>query len=106
MQQFVKTCGITSFVADGCNVDEVYRASAQAVEYTRTLGECAFRAHHSQSNTPVKYPSQLFTPTPPVHPLGRPSILLLEGLPRRFGHAASDRQMAYMTEQVHNDNNL
>jgi TPP-dependent pyruvate/acetoin dehydrogenase alpha subunit len=25
-------------------------------------------------------------------------VLLLENLPRRFGHAATDRQSAYMTE--------
>ena len=29
----------------------------------------------------------------------RPSILLLENVPRRFGHAATDRQASYMTEE-------
>ena len=28
----------------------------------------------------------------------RPSILLFENVPRRFGHAATDRQASYMTE--------
>jgi len=30
---------------------------------------------------------------------GRPSFVVFEGLPRRFGHAATDRQSAYMTDK-------
>jgi TPP-dependent pyruvate/acetoin dehydrogenase alpha subunit len=29
--------------------------------------------------------------------MSRPSFLLVQGLPRRFGHAATDRQLAYMS---------
>ncbi len=31
--------------------------------------------------------------------LGRPSLLLINNLPRRFGHAATDRQFAYFTPE-------
>lgn len=31
--------------------------------------------------------------------LGRPSVLLINNLPRRFGHAATDRQIAYYTPE-------
>jgi 2-oxoisovalerate dehydrogenase E1 component len=31
--------------------------------------------------------------------LGRPSVLLINNLPRRFGHAATDRQFAYYTPE-------
>jgi TPP-dependent pyruvate/acetoin dehydrogenase alpha subunit len=61
----LRDCGIQSFVADGCNVDEVYWQSKAAVDFSRS-----------------------------VH---RPSLLLFKNLPRRFGHAATDRQFAYRT---------
>ena len=30
---------------------------------------------------------------------GKPAILLIRGLVRRFGHAATDRQAAYLTKE-------
>lgn len=34
-----------------------------------------------------------------VRTSGKPSIMVLKGLPRRFGHAATDRQSAYLTDE-------
>lgn len=64
----VRDCGIQSFVADGCNVDEVYWQTKAAIDFSRSVY--------------------------------KPSLLLFKNLPRRFGHAATDRQFAYRTTDV------
>ena len=61
----VRDCGLQSFVADGCNIDDVYWKSKSAVDFSRSTS--------------------------------KPSLLLFQNLPRRFGHAATDRQIAYKT---------
>ncbi|KAJ9455383.1 2-oxoisovalerate dehydrogenase subunit beta [Diplonema papillatum] len=63
-KRFVKKLQIRFFEADGCDMCAVWRASRDAIEYSR-------RAK-------------------------RPAFLLLKNLPRRFGHAATDRQQAYL----------
>ena len=66
INEFVKSCGMKSFTADGNNVVDIFCQSRAAVDYART---------HQ-----------------------KPSLILFSNLARRFGHAATDRQFAYLTE--------
>jgi TPP-dependent pyruvate/acetoin dehydrogenase alpha subunit len=67
MPTFIRDCGLQSFTADGCSIEDVYWKSKQAVDYSRNTS--------------------------------RPSIVVFQNLPRRFGHAATDRQLAYRNQR-------
>mmetsp|Transcript_71883 Transcript_71883/g.191749 ORF Transcript_71883/g.191749 Transcript_71883/m.191749 type:complete len:733 (-) Transcript_71883:39-2237(-) len=59
--------GMPVFLCDGKSTAEVFTATRDAVQHSRTRGG--------------------------------PSAVVFKGLPRRFGHAATDRQQAYLTDE-------
>eukprot|EP01062_Namystynia_karyoxenos_P078300 TRINITY_DN8045_c10_g1_i1.p1 TRINITY_DN8045_c10_g1~~TRINITY_DN8045_c10_g1_i1.p1 ORF type:complete len:839 (+),score=252.98 TRINITY_DN8045_c10_g1_i1:73-2589(+) len=65
--EFLKKLRMPVYGADGGNALEMWKATRDAVEYSRKRR--------------------------------RPSFLLWRNVPRRFGHAATDRQLAYMTKE-------
>jgi hypothetical protein len=78
VDKFVSKSLLRQFYADSGDIADVYRKTAEAFEYSRSLS--------------------------------RPSIVLYKHIQRRFGHAATDRQNAYLTsteiEAAANNDNL
>lgn len=68
-------------------VDKFYR-ELQGI-YTKTADGRDFVDIHEKSKDVIDYSRRY----------KRPSLLLLSNLPRRFGHAATDRQFAYLTPE-------
>lgn len=65
LRNLIDSLNIKTFVANGCDMYDVYTQSQQAISYARRYS--------------------------------KPSLLLYTDLPRRFGHAGTDRQFAYLT---------
>lgn len=78
VDKFVSKSLLKQFYADSGDIADVYRKTAEAFEYSRSLS--------------------------------RPSIVLYKHIQRRFGHAATDRQNAYLSsseiEAAANNDNL
>jgi 2-oxoisovalerate dehydrogenase E1 component len=65
-------------------------------EFVRTSGVRAFTADGTNLPAVHERSAEAFAFSRGTH---RPAILVFDGLPRRFGHAATDRQTAYMTPE-------
>jgi TPP-dependent pyruvate/acetoin dehydrogenase alpha subunit len=104
IDNFSSRLGFRVFSCDGSSLADVFRATRAAVDTSKTTQVLTSSCLKTRKgNTPSL--CWLFgwlvgwLPTAAARRTGRPAALLFRNLPRRFGHAATDRQTAYMTQQ-------